>query len=207
MRADRRRSASSGSWRSRATRRRTRTSPMRRRCFASMTRSTTRWRARAITASARSMRSADFVPATRNRRWPRRSPSRSRALVDLRRGGAIGGKVGYATRLDSKQSAATRLLVMTPGLFRNRILAGPELAGVSAVLFDEVHERSLDGDFALALAIDAQQGLRDDIRLVAMSATLDGARFGALLGNAPVIKREGKIFPLDLRHIGRRAED
>src|SRR3546814_10515478 len=78
---------------------------------------------------------------------------------------------------------------MTPGLFRNRILADPELQGVSAVLFDEVHERSLDGDFALALAIDAQQGLRDDLRLVAMSATLDGARFGALLGNAPVVKR------------------
>src|SRR3546814_6725246 len=81
--------------------------------------------------------------------------------------------VSYATRCDSKQSAATRLLVMTPGLFRNRILADPELQGVSAVLFDEVHERSLDGDFALALAIDAQQGLRDDLRLVAMSATLD----------------------------------
>src|SRR3546814_1019677 len=76
--------------------------------------------------------------------------------------------VSYATRCDSKQSAATRLLVMTPGLFRNRILADPELQGVSAVLFDEVHERSLDGDFALALAIDAQQGLRDDLRLVAM---------------------------------------
>jgi ATP-dependent helicase HrpB len=120
---------------------------------------------------------------------------------------AVGGGVGYATRLDSKQSAATRLLVMTPGLFRNRILADPELAGVSAVLFDEVHERSLDGDFALALAIDAQQGLRDDLRLVAMSATLDGARFGALLGNAPVVKSEGKIWPLELRHIGRRAED
>src|SRR3546814_9546452 len=88
---------------------------------------------------------------------------------------------------------------MTPGLFCNRILADPELQGVSAVLFDEVHERSLDGDFALALAIDAQQGLRDDLRLVAMSATLDGARFGALLGNAPVVKSEGKIWPLELR--------
>ena len=139
---------------------------------------------------------------------PRRLAARAAAeRIAEEMGEAVGGKVGYATRLDSKQSAATRLLVMTPGLFRNRILADPELAGVSAVLFDEVHERSLDGDFALALAIDAQQGLRDDIRLVAMSATLDGARFGALLGNAPVIKSEGKIFPLDLRHIGRRAED
>lgn len=139
---------------------------------------------------------------------PRRLAARAAAeRIAEEMGEAVGGIVGYATRLDSKQSAATRLLVMTPGLFRNRILADPELTGVSAVLFDEVHERSLDGDFALALAIDAQQGLRDDIRLVAMSATLDGARFGALLGNAPVVKSEGKIWPLDLRHIGRRAED
>ncbi|MFN4356666.1 ATP-dependent helicase HrpB [Sphingopyxis alaskensis] len=139
---------------------------------------------------------------------PRRLAARGAAeRISEEMGEAVGGTVGYATRLDSKQSATTRLLVMTPGLFRNRILADPELRGVSAVLFDEVHERSLDGDFALALAIDAQQGLRDDLRLVAMSATLDGARFGALLGDAPVVKSEGKIFPLDLRHIGRRAED
>ena len=139
---------------------------------------------------------------------PRRLAARAAAeRIAEEMGEAVGGTVGYATRLDSKQSAATRLLVMTPGLFRNRILADPELQGVSAVLFDEVHERSLDGDFALALAIDAQQGLRDDLRLVAMSATLDGARFGALLGDAPVVKSEGRSWPLDLRHIGRRAED
>ena len=139
---------------------------------------------------------------------PRRLAARGAAeRISEEMGEAVGGTVGYATRLDSKQSATTRLLVMTPGLFRNRILADPELSGVSAVLFDEVHERSLDGDFALALAIDAQQGLRDDLRLVAMSATLDGARFGALLGDAPVVKSEGKIFPLELRHVGRRAED
>ncbi|MBA3941949.1 MAG: ATP-dependent helicase HrpB [Sphingopyxis sp.] len=139
---------------------------------------------------------------------PRRLAARAAAeRIAEEMGEAVGGTVGYATRLDSKQSAATRLLVMTPGLFRNRILADPELQGVSAVLFDEVHERSLDGDFALALAIDAQQGLRDELRLVAMSATLDGARFGALLGDAPVVRSEGKSWPLDLRHIGRRAED
>ncbi|MBB5706262.1 ATP-dependent helicase HrpB [Sphingopyxis panaciterrulae] len=139
---------------------------------------------------------------------PRRLAARAaaeRIAEEMRE--AVGDTVGYATRLDSKQSQATRLLVMTPGLFRNRILADPELAGVSAVLFDEVHERSLDGDFALALAIDAQQGLRDDLRLVAMSATLDGARFGALLGNAPLVKSEGQSWPLDVRYIGRRAED
>jgi ATP-dependent helicase HrpB len=139
---------------------------------------------------------------------PRRLSARAAAeRIAEEMGEAVGGTVGYATRLDSRQSAATRLLVMTPGLFRNRILADPELSGVSAVLFDEVHERSLDGDFALALAIDAQQGLRDELRLVAMSATLDGARFAALLGNAPVVKSDGKSWPLDLRPIGRRAED
>lgn len=157
------------------------------------------------------------APALLNQPWckgtvwllsPRRLAARAAAeRIAEEMGEAVGGKVGYATRLDSKQSGATRLLVMTPGLFRNRILSDPELTGVSAVLFDEVHERSLDGDFALALAIDAQQGLRDDLRLVAMSATLDGARFGALLGNAPVVRSEGKSWPLDLRHIGRRAED
>lgn len=139
---------------------------------------------------------------------PRRLAARAAAeRIAEETGTKVGDLVGYATRLDSKQSKDTRLLVMTPGLFRNRILDDPELNGVTAVLFDEVHERSLDGDFALALAIDAQQGLRDDLRLVAMSATLDGARFGALLGNAPVVKSEGKSWPLELRHIGRRAED
>jgi len=139
---------------------------------------------------------------------PRRLAARAAAeRIAEERGEPVGGLIGYATRLDSRQSGATRLLVMTPGLFRTRILADPELAGVSAVLFDEVHERSLDGDFALALAIDAQQGLRDDLRLVAMSATLDGARFGALLGDAPLVKSEGQSWPLGLRHLGRRAED
>lgn len=117
----------------------------------------------------------------------------------------IGSLVGYATRMESRHAAGTRILVLTEGIFRNRIQADPELAGVSAVLFDEVHERSLDSDFGLALALDAQAGLRPDLRLVAMSATLDGARFARLL-SAPVIESQGRIFPLELRHIGRRAE-
>jgi ATP-dependent helicase HrpB len=117
----------------------------------------------------------------------------------------IGSLVGYATRMESRHAASTRILVLTEGIFRNRIQADPELAGVSAVLFDEVHERSLDSDFGLALALDAQAGLRPDLRLVAMSATLDGARFARLL-SAPVIESQGRIYPLELRHIGRRAE-
>ena len=94
---------------------------------------------------------------------------------------------------------------MTHGVFLARIQADPELAGVSAVLFDEVHERSLDNDLALALALDAAAALRDDLRLVAMSATLDVERFQRLLDDPPTIVSEGKSFPLDVRYIGRDA--
>lgn len=137
---------------------------------------------------------------------PRRLASRAAAerIAELM-GEPVGGLVGYATRMDSKQSAKTRILVLTEGIFLNRIQDDPELAGVSAVLFDEVHERSLDSDFGLALALDAQGGLRPDLRLVAMSATLDGGRFAKLM-DAPVIESEGKSWPLTLQHIGRKAE-
>lgn len=121
-------------------------------------------------------------------------------------GEPIGKTFGYATRMDSKRSVETRVTVVTEGIFVNRIQADPELAGVSAVLFDEVHERSLDSDFGLALALDAQSALRPDLRIVAMSATLDGARFSVLMGGAPVIESEGRSHPLTLRHIGRAAE-
>ncbi|WCM29974.1 ATP-dependent helicase HrpB [Sphingomonas sp. QA11] len=121
-------------------------------------------------------------------------------------GEPVGRTFGYATRMDSKRSAETRVTVVTEGIFVNRIQADPELAGVSAVLFDEVHERSLDSDFGLALALDAQGALRPDLRIVAMSATLDGARFSTLMAGAPVIESEGRSHPLTLRHIGRAAE-
>lgn len=138
---------------------------------------------------------------------PRRLAARAAAEhIAEQLGEKVGARIGYATRLDSKVSRDTRLLVMTHGLFRNRLLADPELQGVSAVLFDEVHERSIDSDFALALAIDAQQGLRPDLRLLAMSATLDGSRFAALLGGAPVIESKGRSHPLSLHYLGRRAE-
>jgi ATP-dependent helicase HrpB len=137
---------------------------------------------------------------------PRRLAARAAAerMAELA-GEAVGLTIGYATRMDSKQSAATQVLVLTEGIFRNRIQDDPELAGVSAVLFDEVHERSLDSDFGLALALDVQGGLRPDLRLLAMSATLDGGRFAALM-YAPVLTSEGRSYPLTLRHIGRKAE-
>lgn len=138
---------------------------------------------------------------------PRRLAARAAAerMAELA-GERAGETIGYATRLDTKRSSRTRILVLTEGIFRNRIQADPELAGVSAVLFDEVHERSLDSDFGLALALDAQAALRPDLRLVAMSATLDGARFGALMSNAPVIESEGRSHPIEYRHLGRSAE-
>ncbi|AJP73279.1 ATP-dependent helicase HrpB [Sphingomonas hengshuiensis] len=138
---------------------------------------------------------------------PRRLAARAAAeRMAALAGEPVGRTFGYATRMDSKRSAATRVTVVTEGIFVNRIQSDPELAGVSAVLFDEVHERSLDSDFGLALARDAQGALRPDLRLVAMSATLDGARFAGLLGDAPVVESEGRSYPLTLRHIGRAAE-
>lgn len=138
---------------------------------------------------------------------PRRLAARAAAeRIAEMMGEQPGGTVGYATRMDSKLSARTRLLVLTEGIFVRRIQDDPELAGVSAVLFDEVHERSLDSDFGLALALDAQGALRPDLRIVPMSATLDGARFAALLDGAPVIESQGRIQPLDYRHIGRAAD-
>ena len=138
---------------------------------------------------------------------PRRLAARAAAerIAELM-GEQPGGTVGYATRMDSKSSARTRILVLTEGIFVRRVQDDPELSGVSAVLFDEVHERSLDSDFGLALALDAQAALRPDLRIVPMSATLDGARFAQLLDGAPVIESEGRIQPLELRHIGRAAE-
>ena len=121
-------------------------------------------------------------------------------------GETVGGAVGYATRLDSKHGSNTRILVMTEGIFRNRIISDPELSGVSAVLFDEVHERSVDSDFGLALALEAQAAFRPDLRLLAMSATLDGARFSRLMDNAPVLESDGKSWPLEFRYVGRRTE-
>ncbi|AXJ96992.1 MULTISPECIES: ATP-dependent helicase HrpB [unclassified Sphingomonas] len=141
---------------------------------------------------------------------PRRLAARAAAeRMAALAGEPVGGTFGYATRMDSRRSAATRVTVVTEGIFVARIQADPELAGVSAVLFDEVHERSLDGDFGLALALDAQGAVRPDLRLVAMSATLDGSRFAALMGadgaGAPVIESEGRSYPLTLRYLGRDA--
>jgi ATP-dependent helicase HrpB len=138
---------------------------------------------------------------------PRRLAARAAAerMAELA-GEPVGGTIGYATRLDTRRSPKTRILVLTEGIFLSRIQADPELAGVSAVLFDEVHERSLDSDFGLALALDAQAALRPELRVLAMSATLDGERFAGLMRAAPVIASEGRSHPIELVHRGRAAE-
>ena len=115
----------------------------------------------------------------------------------------VGGTVGYAVRLDRKISARTRIEVVTEGILTRRLQTDPELSGVGLVIFDEFHERSLDGDFGLALTLDIQRGLRDDLRILVMSATLDAARVAAHLGDAPVIDAPGRVFPVETRYLER----
>ncbi len=138
---------------------------------------------------------------------PRRIAARASAdRMAKSLGERAGETVGYRVRFGSKISRATRIEVVTEGIFTRQILDDPELSGVAAVLFDEFHERSLDADMGLALARDAQTGLREDLRILVMSATLDGARVARLLGNAPVVESEGRAFPVETRYLGRKAD-
>ncbi|EFO33119.1 ATP-dependent helicase HrpB [Roseibium sp. TrichSKD4] len=139
---------------------------------------------------------------------PRRLAARAAARrMALELGEKVGERVGYRVRMDSKVSAVTRIEVVTEGVFTRMILDDPELTGVAAVLFDEFHERSLDGDLGLALSLDVQAALRDDLRLVPMSATLDAAKVSEALGGAPIIESKGRSFPVDTRYLGRRPKD
>src|SRR6187549_211104 len=143
---------------------------------------------------------------------PRRIAARAAAdRMSKTLGERAGETVGLRVRFGSKVSARTRIEVVTEGVFTRLVLDDPELKGVVAVLFDEFHERSLDADLGLALARDAQQGLREDLKILVMSATIDGARVAALLGAAPVIESQGRAFPVETRYMGRdpraRIED
>ncbi|NTF63545.1 ATP-dependent helicase HrpB [Agrobacterium rhizogenes] len=143
---------------------------------------------------------------------PRRLAARAAAarMASLL-GEEVGGTVGYRMRLNNRISAKTRIEVVTEGVFARMILDDPELAGVSTVIFDEFHERSLDADFGLALALDVQSALREDLRILVMSATLDVERVAVLLNHPPVIESMGRGFPIDIRHqdrpAGERIED
>jgi ATP-dependent helicase HrpB len=152
--------------------------------------------------------------------WARQSAQSSRILVlEPRRlaaraaaarmahnlGEAVGETVGLRVRFGSKISRQSRIEIVTEGIFTRMIVDDPMLVGIAAVLFDEFHERSLDADLGFALARDAQQGLREDLKILVMSATIDGARIAALLGGAPVIESQGRIFPVETRYVGRDA--
>ncbi len=135
---------------------------------------------------------------------PRRLAARAAAArMASTLGEQVGDTIGLRIRFGSKISKRTRIEVVTEGVFTRLVLDDPSLDGIAAVLFDEFHERSLDADLGLALVSDVQQGLRPDLKLLVMSATLDGARVAALLGNAPMVESEGRAFRVETRYLGR----
>jgi ATP-dependent helicase HrpB len=143
---------------------------------------------------------------------PRRLAARAAAnRMAQSKGERLGETIGLRVRSETKVSARTRIEVVTEGVFTRLILDDPELIGIAAVLFDEQHERSLDSDLALALTLDAQAGLRPDLRILPMSATLDGARVATLLGACQIVESQGRAFPVETRYRSRdpqrRIED
>ncbi len=116
-------------------------------------------------------------------------------------GEEVGRRIGYSIRFERKVSSATRIEVVTEGILARRLQSDPLLEGVGAVIFDEFHERSLTCDLSLALCRDVQQGLREDLRILVMSATLDAEPVAKLLGGAPLITSAGRQFPVELRYL------
>lgn len=119
---------------------------------------------------------------------------------------SVGDRVGYTIRMERKVSRKTRIEVVTEGILTRRLQHNPELPDVGLIIFDEFHERNLDSDLSLALALDAQQGLRDDLRLLVMSATLDQKRVSELMANAPVIEAQGRQFPVKSFYLGQTPD-
>ena len=137
---------------------------------------------------------------------PRRIAARAAAeRMAANIGSRLGDKIGLRARLNSKTGPHVAVEVVTEGVFTRMILDDPELKGVAAVLFDEFHERSLDADLGLALALDARSALRPDLKILVMSATLEAASVAKLLGDAPIIRSEGRAFPVETRYVGRRG--
>jgi ATP-dependent helicase HrpB len=134
---------------------------------------------------------------------PRRLAARAAAMrMSALLGEPVGGRVGFRTRLEKAASAATVIEVITEGLLSSRLLSDPGLSGIACVIFDEVHERSLEADLALALVLDLQRGLRPELRILAMSATAEAGALAALL-DAPVISSDGRMHPVEVRHVTR----
>ena len=139
---------------------------------------------------------------------PRRLAARMLAArVASERGAKLGGEVGYQIRLDNVSSRDTRLLFVTEGILLRQMLADPGLRGVSAIVFDEFHERHLHGDISLARALDLQETTRPDLKIVVMSATLDGAELAGYLGNASFLKSEGRVHPVEILHLAHEPRE
>lgn len=139
---------------------------------------------------------------------PRRLAARAaaRRIAD-ERGARLGGEIGYAVRFDNRTSKATRLCVVTPGVLLRRLQADPFLDGVGAVLFDEFHERGLDADLALAMVRRAQAEVRPELRIVVTSATLDGDAAAAWLGDCPVLRSDGRLYPVDVSYLAAEPRE
>ncbi len=137
---------------------------------------------------------------------PRRLAARAAAkrMADTL-GEVVGETVGYTVRMERRVSARTRIEVVTEGILTRRLQNDPELKDVGVLIFDEFHERSLDGDLGLALALDVQRGLRDDLKIIVMSATLDAQKLSAHLNAAPVISASGRMFPVDVVHLEKAS--
>ena len=166
-----------------------------------------------LTAPPGSGKTTCVPPALLNEPWlkgkkivmlePRRLAARNCAgFIARKLGESVGGTVGFSVRLERKVSAKTRLEIVTEGLLTNRLLAEPELDGVGLVIFDEFHERSLQCDLAFALALEVRRALRPDLRLLVMSATLDADEVAAHLGDADIVRAEGRMFPVETRYLG-----
>jgi ATP-dependent helicase HrpB len=135
---------------------------------------------------------------------PRRLAARAAAarMAELV-GESVGDTVGFRIRFETRVSRATRIEVLTEGILTRRIQADPALEGVGLVIFDEFHERHLQTDLALALTLDAQRGLREDLKILVMSATLDVQAVAQALADAPVVTSEGRQYPIDIRYLPR----
>ena len=137
---------------------------------------------------------------------PRRLAARGAAArMAAMLGEEVGDTVGYRVRLDRKVGPRTRIEVVTTGLFLRQLQGDPALPGVAVILFDEFHERTIEGDMALAFALEAQAGLREDLRLVVMSATLDGESVAQRIPGARRLRSEGRAFPVETHHLGDDA--
>lgn len=138
---------------------------------------------------------------------PRRLAARAAAArMSQLRGEPVGATVGYRIRFESQVSKATRIEVLTEGILTRRLQNDPALEGVGLVIFDEFHERHLHADLALALCVDSQHGLREDLKILVMSATLDGAAVSKLLNDAPVVTSAGRSFPVEVKYLPRDPE-